>query len=627
MLCLLLLTGFAARNAYAGTDQWTEVRSDHFTIITDAGEKQGRHIVDQFERMRWMFSVLFPKTNVDPALPIVVVAAKNSKSFQALEPAEYLAKGQLSLAGLFLNSPDKYYILLRLDGEQEHPFATIYHEYTHLQFSGTSEWMPLWLFEGLAEFVQNTDIHDKDVQLGQASVNDILFLRQNRLIPLATLFKVDHTSPYYHEDQKGNIFYAQSWALTHYLEVNDRQHNVHQMDTYLALVSQHVDPVIAAQKAFGDLKQLENALDAYIRNGSYMQFTLSSAAAPLNEAAYKVRALTPSESDAARANVLAYVGRKQDAQALIDSALKADPNNALAYETMGYLAFRSSDLNAARKSYARAVQLDSQSYLAHYYFAAISLRDDPSANGAAIESSLRTSIRLNPRFAPAYDQLASYFSMKHEKLDEAHQLNLHAIQLDPTSIPYRMNTASVLANSGKPSDAAAVLKTAMKVAKNPQEIAQVQSMLTVMEQMLASERLAASMSTAQATGSDDSTESKGVLRLDGTVKVITPESDEVAPPKHPTMPAGGPTQTAMGTIRSVHCSYPSIMQFQVETRKAVLTFYNNNYYKIDFSTLGITLPEGMNPCHDIEGLKGKIQYVISSDNSITGQVESITLTK
>jgi len=33
-------------------------------------------------------------------------------------------------------------------------------------------------------------------------------LRQNKLLPLATLFTVDHTSPYYHEENKGSIFYA-----------------------------------------------------------------------------------------------------------------------------------------------------------------------------------------------------------------------------------------------------------------------------------------------------------------------------------------------------------------------------------------------------------------------------------
>ena len=56
---------------------------------------------------------------------------------------------------------------------------------------GAAAWMPLWLNEGLAEFMQNTEIRDKDVLLGEPSADDILYLRQNRLIPLDVLFKVD----------------------------------------------------------------------------------------------------------------------------------------------------------------------------------------------------------------------------------------------------------------------------------------------------------------------------------------------------------------------------------------------------------------------------------------------------
>ena len=74
---LAILLAALCGYAYASTDQWIEVRSPHFTVITDVNEKQGRHILDQFERMRWMFQTIFPKVNVDPVQPIVVVAAKN----------------------------------------------------------------------------------------------------------------------------------------------------------------------------------------------------------------------------------------------------------------------------------------------------------------------------------------------------------------------------------------------------------------------------------------------------------------------------------------------------------------------------------------------------------------------
>jgi tetratricopeptide (TPR) repeat protein len=351
ILYLVVMAALACRPCAAATEQWVEIRSAHFTVLTDAGEKQGRHVTDQFERMRWVFQKLWPKANIDPAEPIVVIAAKNEKVFDTMEPAAYLAKGQIKLGGYYMHTQDKNYILLQLGAEYEHPFASVYHEYTHMKFAADAEWMPLWLNEGVAEFMQNTDIQDKEVELGQPSVDDILYLRQNRIIPLSVLFKVDAESPYYHEEQKGSVFYAESWALVHYLMVTDREKNLHRLDDYVALVSHKEDPVAAGQKAFGDLKKFQEDLESYIRSSDYKQFQMSSAAEPIDESSYKVRLLTQVEADAARADVLAYVQRNDDARALLDSVLKEDPNNALAHETMGYLEMRAGNRDKAQEWY------------------------------------------------------------------------------------------------------------------------------------------------------------------------------------------------------------------------------------------------------------------------------------
>ena len=64
-----------------------------------------------------------------------MLAIKDEKDFRALEPEAYLAKGSLKLGGLFLRAPDKNYVLMRLDAQGEHPYAVVYHEYTHLILS------------------------------------------------------------------------------------------------------------------------------------------------------------------------------------------------------------------------------------------------------------------------------------------------------------------------------------------------------------------------------------------------------------------------------------------------------------------------------------------------------------
>ena len=619
ILYLVFMAALACRPCAAATEQWVEIRSAHFTVLTDANEKDGRHITDQFERMRWVFQTLFPKANVDPAEPIVVVAAKNEKVFDTMEPAAYLAKGQMKLGGYYMHTQDKNYILLRLDAEDEHPFSTVYHEYTHVQFAGAADWMPLWLNEGLAEFMQNTEIHDKNVELGQPSVDDILYLRQNRLIPLNVLFKVDAESPYYHEEQKGSVFYAESWAMTHYLMVTDRVKHLHRLDDYLAMMSQHADPVTAGQKAFGDLKKFQEELESYIRDSNYQQFVLSSAAAPLDESSYKVRSLTQVEADAARADVLAYINRPGDARALLGTVMKEDPNNMPAHETMGYLEFRAGNLDEARKWYGEAVKLGSQDYLAYYYFASLSMGEQAAADDKEVEDSLRTAIRLNPRFAPAYDRLAVILAMQRENLDEAHRMNLFAIQLDPSNIAYRMNASNTLMMMDQYDDALAVLRAAAKVAQNPGEAAMVQSRIDMVGQIQATRARETENEGDRSAPDADASSGEQISEKVTVVDVVPP---------HPTMPATGPKHAAIDVIRGVVCGYPSVLKFRLEEAagKAV-DLYNNDFFKIELTVVGFTPKGEINPCFDFEGMKARVQYVESSDKTVDGQVIAVELRK
>ena len=68
------------------------------------------------------------------------------------------------------------------------------------------------------------------------------YLRQQRLLPLTTLLKVDHNSPYYHEDNKGSVFYAESWALVHYLEITDFDNKTNRLQDYMRLADATCGP-------------------------------------------------------------------------------------------------------------------------------------------------------------------------------------------------------------------------------------------------------------------------------------------------------------------------------------------------------------------------------------------------
>jgi tetratricopeptide (TPR) repeat protein len=621
MLRLLAVPAFlaVAVSARDKSDTWIQITSPHFVVATNGSEKQGRRVADQFERMRSLFHALFPKAQVDPGTPIVVLAPKDEKSFRALEPQDYLAKGSLKLGGLFLRAPDKNYVLMRLDAEGDHPYAVIYHEYTHLVMSKSEDFLPLWVNEGLAQFYQNTEINEKEASLGQASRDNILLLRENKLLPLPTLFTVDHNSPYYHEENKGSIFYAESWALTHYLENTDFTAKTHRMSDYLTLLTQQVDPVTAGTRAFGDLKLLQQELEKYIHQTSGFRYFKIVTKTEVDDSAFKMQALTEPQSDALRADFLAYNRRTADAQALLDHVLQEDPKNVSAHETKGFLEFQQGHLNEAKKWYAQAVQLDSQSYLAHYYFSAISLLRLDESDPEQIESSLRAAIKLNPQFAPAFDALAVFLGRRKKSLEEARLMELTAIGLEPANIAYRINISNVYMAMEKGQAAVDVLRATAKLAKNPQESQMVGSALMQAQQFAESEARYAE-ETRQMTAEQKAGASPGTA-------VSTTASGSVPHlARRPAFVARGPHHFLVGVLKSVHCDNPGL-DLTVDADGKLVAMHVENYFKLPFTSLGFQPDKDLNPCSDLENRPAKVEYVESANPSVTAQVISVELHK
>src|SRR4051812_27253800 len=79
------------------TDQdWTEVRSPHFVIITDAGDKKGREVALRFEQMRSAFGALLQRSTINFPVFTEIVAFRNRAEI------EKYSNGPAGAAGFFL---------------------------------------------------------------------------------------------------------------------------------------------------------------------------------------------------------------------------------------------------------------------------------------------------------------------------------------------------------------------------------------------------------------------------------------------------------------------------------------------------------------------------------------------
>src|SRR3984885_4679389 len=340
-----------------------------------------------------------------------------------------------------------------------------------------------------------------------------------------------------------------------------------------------------------------------------------------DESTFQVREIPTPDADAIRADVLVYNRRTKDAQALLDSTLRDDPKNALAHETMGYLKFREGDIPAARKWYGEAVQLDSQSYLAHYYYATMSMNAVSDGQDPEIESSLRTCIKLNPAFAPAYDALGMRYSRDAAKAGEAHMLNVQAINLEPDNLNYRLNAASVLVNTRQYDSAVHVLQAAIHVAKTPDETALVQNRIEEIAQYQASvaqNRQAESEAAAPTvTSTIIDTRTMTITGNDGS-KFVVKASATQGGPKYPTEAPTGPHHTARGVLANVKCSYPTVVTLSVNPGGSApaISLYRNDFSQIEFTATNFTPKGNINPCTDMEGLRPRSNMPKSRTNPL-----------
>ena len=442
---LLAFGALAGAEPRESDEAWVELRSPHFVVISNASELSARECAQQFERIRATYSMMLPNARVDPDKPILIAAVSGEAALKRLLPQYWADEGRVKPVGAFVDGVDKYFVIVRLDVDERDAYRAVYHEYFHLLVSLNLTKVPLWLQEGLAEFWSNTDFVGPSVRMGRANVAHIERLRNTELLPLEELLQVVPSSAYYNESQRASVFYAQSWALVHYMMLGDRSGDSQKaLRRYLALLDQGVDGLSAFRQVFGNLTVRQAELRDYVKRSQFPVYEMKAPAA-VNEVELSVRALSKAEALALQGNFLALSGRLGDASLIIERAMQSDPSVALAHESMGLLELTYRRSRSAAKWFASAVAHGSKNYFAHYQLAKELAEKTPHDSAISnSEEHLRTAIRLNPDFAPAYAAMADVYLRRAGGTEQALEFAHHAIRLAPQQAKYRLDLAYML---------------------------------------------------------------------------------------------------------------------------------------------------------------------------------------
>jgi tetratricopeptide (TPR) repeat protein len=615
VLATILLCGLSSVSA-AKNETWVEVRSPNFRVITDAGQKKGEQVAVQLETIRAVFRQALVFAAEHPTPTITVLAAKDEKSLSQLLPEYWAVKGHSHPAGIFYGGLNRTYIELRTDATGLENYGTIYHEYYHSLSMPYFPGLPLWLSEGMAEFFGHTEVLGKETKIGEADANLLTLLQQEKLLSIPALMRVDQSSPYYNEENKTTIFYAESWALIHYLMLGDNASHQKQLSSFLDRVGKGEPQEQAARETLGDLKQLQKRLDDYVTRHAYMVLTMKTP--EIDSRNFPARELTEAESDAVRGDAFVARRRPADAQPLLEQALKLDPNSAAAAAGMGLLNFAEGHRDQASMWFSKAIDLNSQDYLVYYYRAMVKsaghLMDEESISQD--ESDLRKCIALNPDFAYAYSSLA-VVEANEENWPDAVTMAKKAVELEPGSATVEVNVASAYLRMNRVAEAMGAARLAQLAARNPEEHAEADSMVRSISQM---QSVAGSSSTPGSNGFPEARPQP--IDATGTVADNSASAGEATDESAAGLKL---LARAEGTIANVACNQLQ-MTLEIDHDGQNIELHSANLTQVRYIAAGNWKPPNpFSPCLNLKGLHASVAYVPSHDGSKDGEIVRIEM--
>ncbi|MEQ1646471.1 MAG: tetratricopeptide repeat protein, partial [Pyrinomonadaceae bacterium] len=370
-------------------------------------------------------------------------------------------------------------ITLSAGGDDQETFGTIFHEYVHWILDtnfGKSE-VPPWFNEGLAEYYQTFEIKDDiKVKLGLPQGGHLNILQQSQLIPLNELFNLTQYQVLQTGGHSRSIFYAQSWALVHFLIQNGKQSALSQ---YLGMIRNGAKPDAAFSQAFQtNYDKMQSDLRNYVQKRSYNYNEITFKQKMTFDTGMSVSPLDDGWTDFYLGDLLYHNNRADDAEPYLLNAIKAKPDNSMANASLGMIKLKQRKYDEARTLLEKAIAADHNSHIAYYRYAYLLSRDGRDELGfvrrfepAAAEkmrNALRKAIAINPAFTESHELFAFVNFVNNEDLDEAVQILSEGLKQSPGSPRLGLRLAAIYLRQSKTGDAHSLAEKIEKTSDDPE---------------------------------------------------------------------------------------------------------------------------------------------------------------
>lgn len=592
-------------------DRWVEVRSAHFTVCSNSSESEARRIANQMEEIREVFLTTLPELRVDPGKPIIVIAVRNEDSLRLLLPDYWATKDRMHPAGIYLPALDRNYAVLRTDigGSKENPYHNLYYEYTQNVLRLNYPVLPTWLSVGLSEYYGNTLVEFGEIGVGHASRAQLEYLKKNMLIPIPDLLTADSRSPLLNLQDRATLFYAESWALVHYLLNDPSARKAEWFFKYLKAFDETNDSQEAAKQVFGDLKHMQMVLETYSRDTSF-KYQRFKPQAPISESSYPVRDMTSAEALTVQGDFLAHLNHPIQARELFKQALEQKPDAAAPHIGIGYIEYLQHNNDAALAEFDRAISLDQQDFRPYHFRALLILRKSGYGKESTpqIISNLEKVTSLNPDFAPAYGFLSVAYRQQDATKAKAFEAAVKASKLEPANYNFMVDIGDALLALNHEQVAGTLLERMQKEARTPADKELVESF---------ARRLAAHKNSTAAKAKNSESPAPATTTAAGgqlTQQVGTEK-------KNQTQPAS--SQIEEGLIQDATCTASTITSVHFAILGKTVSLISTDPATITFSLEGKPSNWSALPCEQWKGRKARIAFAPAPDEKTPAGIISV----
>jgi tetratricopeptide (TPR) repeat protein len=433
--CLLLFLLICSTLGFSSDKDWTEVKSPHFTVLGDGPDEQPRSVALSFEQARAIFTDALPGMRLDSEVPTVIFATRDVASMRALFGQPLRSKWAGSTfgpEGLYIKGEEDDYAIVEMDVRHTQIVAT--HEYIHKLLHLNFRRLPRWLDEGLAEFFATSNSDGQRVILGIKSERLSYLSVPGDFYPVDDIIKGRRLNT--------QVFYAESWALVHYMVLGPDMNGGAKLNNFLTLLQKGTDQEKAFQQVFGD----ENAFTAeffkYIKQKS-LPAAAVTASIDVSKMPLSVRKLPVAEGRVYLASLDLRRHDLESARKRLTAALQDQPKNWLGHEQMGFLDFSEGNDEEAVREWNTTLAQNPMAYLALYYKGLVDYRARRDAASAAqFMKVLDDVLAVEPNFALAY-LMRSRMLVQMGDINGAAASASKAMNLDSDHAGYILNLAEI----------------------------------------------------------------------------------------------------------------------------------------------------------------------------------------